>query len=153
MLTKCPNEIKKDIIISIDDKKFKDESINRLEAMMVVQDMNHNVISTTFHNVKDNTNLNNVEMNNKEQNELSLCEYNIGTSLLGNVSSIISKFATDIQKESQEEIIKTKTDFILTKLLINNTVKLTGLFKKTIPVSLLFVYSLTVTFGRSSEKI
>ena len=137
----APNEIKKDIIISIDNKKFKDESINRLEAMMVVQDMNHNVISTTFHNVKDNTNLNNVEMNNKEQNELSLCEYNIGTSLLGNVSSIISKFATDIQKESQEEIIKTKTDFILTKLLINNTVKLTGLFKKTIPVSLLFAYA------------
>ena len=73
------------------------------------------------------------------------CDYNLAVNVLGKkvaeISSIVHDKLSKLRDENgnlpYEEI---KSDFIYTKLLLNNQVKLEGVFKKQIPLSFLFFF-------------
>ena len=73
------------------------------------------------------------------------CDYNLAVNVLGKkvteISSIVHDKLSKLRDENgnlpYEEI---KSDFIYTKLLLNNQVKLEGVFKKHIPLSFLFFF-------------
>ena len=81
----------------------------------------------------------------KKQNEILLlngvCDFNMAVSLVGDISSSVINQATLLQDIPQEIDEKNKSDFIYTKLLINDKVKFEGLFKKNVPISVLFSFA------------
>ena len=108
-----------------------------------------NNIEDNFDDIKKKNNLN-YNDNKKNYNEIIIfngsCDYNCAVSILGSIIpkiiSLVNKNLNEI-KEMGNEIStnKVKSEFIYTKLLLNDEVKFCGLFKRYVPLSVLFSFA------------
>lgn len=85
------------------------------------------------------------------------CDYNLAVNVLGrtveDISGIVHEELTQLRDENgnlpYDDI---KSDFVYTKILLNNHVKFTGLFKRHVPLNCLFIYGSKI-LGVSKEYV
>ena len=113
---------------------------------------NNNINKVSYEdNFDDNPKINNINLNDNKKNcnEIIIlngsCDYNCAVSILNStipkIVSLIEQNIKDIkilEDSISQKIIK--SEFIYTKLLLNDEVKLTGLFKSYVPLSVLFSF-------------
>ena len=106
---------------------------------MIVNISNTNNTNSNINEVKEQKPLNEIIAIN------SACDYNLAVSIFGNtIPTIINLINEHLNNLKDEEgnlpYTNTSTEFVYTKLLLNDKVRFTGLLKKHVPLSVLFSY-------------
>ena len=107
-----------------------------------------NNIEDNFDDIKKKSDLS-YNDTKKNYNEIVIlngsCDYNCAVSILGStipkIVSLVHKYLEDVkQTENEISTNKIKSEFVYTKLLLNDEVKFSGLFKRYVPLSVLFSF-------------
>jgi hypothetical protein len=105
---------------SSEDKFYESEKLNNLTENLMTSE------------VTDKTDISKNEI--IKQN--GICDYNIALSIMGDTIREIKSIVRSINREVCKTVLK--SDFVPTKILLNNEIKVNGVFKKNLPLSILF---------------
>ena len=137
---------------------YESEKMNQLTENLLTSDIpgrEHNTVFKNKNNIEDNFDdikkKSDLSYNDtkKNYNEIVIlngsCDYNCAVSILGStipkIVSLVHKYLEDVkQTENEISTNKIKSEFVYTKLLLNDEVKFSGLFKRYVPLSVLFSF-------------
>jgi hypothetical protein len=82
-----------------------------------------------------------INVNNEICKQNGICKYNMALSIMGNtIKEIKEIIRTQHSSQDDNDTNSNKSDFVLAKIHLNDQIKLSGLFKRNVPLSVLFTF-------------
>jgi V8-like Glu-specific endopeptidase len=111
---------------------YESERLNNLTENLMTTNFNNNILIKAA-----KPKISELESDNDIVKQNGICEYNMALTIMGDTIKTIKDIITK-EAAIHKPQLELKSDFIMIKIMLNGEQKLSGLFKRNIPMSFLF---------------